>query len=260
MLELVVLEKEVGKLAINYDELKSQLSVQLQQFKDMEVTENAITEAKGVRANLNRVAKIIDDRRKELKKEFLKPYEIVDTQAKELTNMINEVVSSIDNQIKTFEEQKKVKKKEDIINIWTNIGYNKVSLEQLWEDSWLNKTVSLKSIESDIREKITDIESDLSNIESLVEDKAKVLDLQTKYLISLDLQTTISAYKQEQERKALLEQEQSKKVDKEVSTSETPIVDDEQKYFVTLEFNDTYKNLELLTIFLKENKINYRRV
>ena len=71
--ELKVLESIPGKLAINYEELKKELSDRLQQFKGIVFTEEQIAVAKQTRADLNRVAKVIDERRKELKKEYLKP-------------------------------------------------------------------------------------------------------------------------------------------------------------------------------------------
>ena len=99
-MELKVLNKEIGSLSINYDELKIELADNLKKYQGLVVTEDEITKAKSTRANLNKVAKMIDDRRKELKKEILKPYEMVEAQTKELIGMIGDVTNAIDDQIK----------------------------------------------------------------------------------------------------------------------------------------------------------------
>lgn len=264
-LELKIIEKEVGKLAINYDEFKAELLVQLEQFKGLVVTENAISEAKSKRAGLNKVAKIIDDRKKELKKEFLKPYELVDTQAKELIGLINEVNSAIDFQIKEFEELEKNTKKNEIISLWDFRNYHKVSLEQLWDDKWLNKTVSLKNIDLDLETKIAKIENDLSNIDGLVEDKNVVLTLQSKYLINLDLNKTLFEYHQEIERSKILKEQSSVReepspVEVKSRTAETEIGEEEKVYTLQFEIVGTKDEIMKLSEFLKSNNYKYRKL
>ena len=130
----------------------------MQQFKGIVFTEEQIAVAKQTRADLNRVAKVIDERRKELKKEYLKPYEEVETQAKELVGMISAVNSEIDKQIKAFEEREKEEKKSSA-QLWCGLKYNKITVDKIWNDKWLNKTFSFKDIEEEMRTRITEIEA-----------------------------------------------------------------------------------------------------
>ena len=211
--ELKVVENVQGKLAINYEELKKELGLQLQHYKGLVFAENEIVSAKKTRADLNRVATVIDERRKELKKEFLKPYEEVENQAKELIGMIKDVNGEIDKQIKDYEEKEKEEKKIEIAQLWCSLHYNKITVDKIWNDKWLNKTFSMKDIEEEMRTRITEIEADLNAIDELCQDEEKAKALKSKYLISLDLTKVITDYNLEQKARVLLEQEEKKVLD-----------------------------------------------
>ena len=269
-LEFKIIEKEAGKLAINFEELKAGLEAQLAQFKNFVVSEDAITNAKTTRAGLNKIEKTIDDRRKELKKEFLKPYELVDAQAKTLIGMISEVKTSIDSQIKAFEELEKETKKKQVIELWTAKNYNKVSLEQIWDDKWLNKTCNLKQIENDFDHAIIKVESDLNSINVLVADKDQAIILQAKYLVCLDLQKVLNDYQQEVERKKYLENIKQvvpeEKPVEEMEPSESTVIATEeveepkQKYVLRFEVTATEEEIMKLSQFLKTNNYNYKKL
>ena len=225
-MEFKVIEKVPGKLVINYEELKAALSVELEKYKGLVVTENQITEAKSTRAKLNKVKAAIEDRRKELKKEYLKPYEIVEKQAKELVGMIDEASSNIANQIKEFEEKEKEAKKIEIANLWVKLGYNKITVDKIWNEKWLNKTFTLSKIKEEMQAQIDDIEGDLNAIKELCgEDKQKCLTLQSKYLRTLDFQQVLSEYNAETEAaKKIIAEEKAVKAEQEPITvvSEEP--------------------------------------
>ena len=164
---------------------QKELAVSLEKYKGLVVTEDEITKAKATRASLNKVAKMIDERRKELKKEFLKPYEAVEAQTKELVSMINEVNSTIDEQIKEFERQEKFKKTQEISTLWNSFEYEKVKFSQIFRDEWLNKTYSMKKIEEDMKAFIETVESGLKTIDSLIKDVNVAETIKAKYLIRL---------------------------------------------------------------------------
>ncbi len=268
-MEFKIIKKEIGVIEFNYEEVKADLQIQLKQFEGMIVSEDAIVEAKKTRAGLNNIAKMIDDRRKEVKKEFLKPYEVVEKQAKDLISIIGEVNGAIDAQLKAFEEKEKEAKKEQVIALWEAKDYQKVGLEQIWNDKWLNKTVTLKQVEKEIDEKITNIESDLNSIKVLVVDNnEKVLALQSKYLVSLDLQRVLYDYQQEEERKKYLENiNQNVVKDEPVVDSvnipdkeDTQVEEEKLVYLLQFEVVGTEDEIKKLSEFLKTNNYNYRKL
>lgn len=278
-MEFKVIEKVPGKLVINYEELKAALSVELEKYKGLVVTENQITEAKSTRAKLNKVKEAIEDRRKELKKEYLKPYEIVEKQAKELVGMIDEVSSNIANQIKEFEEKEKEAKKIQIANLWVKLGYNKITVDKIWNEKWLNKTFALSNIKEEMQAQIDDIEGDLNAIKELCgEDKQKCLTLQSKYLRTLDFQQVLSEYNAETEAaKKIIAEEKAVKAEQEPITvvSEEPQEEVEVQTEVQITRNDllrtkletiyeikfavigTEKQIKALSQFMFDNNIKF---
>lgn len=278
-MEFKVIEKVPGKLVINYEELKAALSVELEKYKGLVVTENQITEAKSTRAKLNKVKAAIEDRRKELKKEYLKPYEVIEKQAKELVDMIDEVSSNIANQIKEFEEKEKEAKKIQIANLWVKLGYNKITVDKIWNEKWLNKTFTLSKIKEEMQAQIDDIEGDLNAIKELCgEDKQKCLTLQSKYLRTLDFQQVLSEYNAETEAaKKIIAEEKAVKAEQEPITvvSEEPQEEVEVQTEVQITRNDllrtkletiyeikfavigTEKQIKALSKFMFDNNIKF---
>jgi len=267
-MEFKVIEKVPGKLVINYEELKAALSVELEKYKGLVVTENQITEAKSTRAKLNKVKAAIEDRRKELKKEYLKPYEIVEKQAKELVDMIDEASSNIANQIKEFEEKEKEAKKIEIANLWVKLGYNKITVDKIWNEKWLNKTFALSKIKEEMQAQIDDIEGDLNAIKELCgEDKQKCLTLQSKYLRTLDFQQVLSEYNAETEAaKKIIAEEKAVKAEQEPITvvSEEPQEEVEVQtevqeaiYEIKFAVIGTEKQIKALSQFMFDNNIKF---
>ena len=267
-MEFKVIEKVPGKLVINYEELKAALSVELEKYKGLVVTENQITEAKSTRAKLNKVKAAIEDRRKELKKEYLKPYEIVEKQAKELVDMIDEASSNIANQIKEFEEKEKEAKKIEIANLWVKLGYNKITVDKIWNEKWLNKTFTLSKIKEEMQAQIDDIEGDLNAIKELCgEDKQKCLTLQSKYLRTLDFQQVLSEYNAETEAaKKIIAEEKAVKTEQEPITvvSEEPQEEVEVQtevqeaiYEIKFAVIGTEKQIKALSQFMFDNNIKF---
>ena len=94
----------------NHEELKSELSEQLQKYKNIVVTEDSIKEFKADKANLNRLKTALEDKRKEVKKQCLQPYENFEKNIKELIALIEEPIKVIDSQLKEIESKKKEEK------------------------------------------------------------------------------------------------------------------------------------------------------
>ena len=73
----------------NYEELKTELSQKLEDYKGLVYTEEQMKEAKADRAKLNTLATAIDSKRKEIKKQCLQPYEAFEAQIKDLLAVMN---------------------------------------------------------------------------------------------------------------------------------------------------------------------------
>lgn len=159
----------------NYEELKAELSQKLEQYKGLVYTEDQIKEAKADRAKLNALATAIDDKRKQIKKQCLQPYEAFEAQIKDLLAVIKEPVALIDSQIKGYEEEKKQKKLEEVKALFEKLKdaageeLEFVSFEQIFEGKFLNASISLKMVETVISNKFNSIKCNLKTIADLKE-------------------------------------------------------------------------------------------
>jgi hypothetical protein len=249
-LNFEVTKKNIGEISINFDELKAELESALTKYKGILVTKETIPLAKKDRANLNKVADMINDRKKELKKEILEPYTIIENQIKELLSMISEVTSSIDSQIKEFDEQDKKEKHIKIIESWETFGFNLVPLERIFNEKWYNKTYSLVNIVNEMQEFITTTKNELAVIEEMF--NGNKLEAQTKYLQTLDLYKTIADLKQEEAIR--------KKLTQKIVSEPQEETQEEVKYVLQFEIYTTEQKIKALSQFLKENNIEYRRI
>lgn len=234
----------------NFEQLKQELAVSLQKYKGLVVNEDAITEAKGIRANLNKAKKAFNDRRIELEKKYLEPFNQGKAQVQELIKMIDEVSGAIDTQIKTFEEQEKDAKLSDIKGLWEQYNFNKVKFEQVFNPKWLNKGATLKNIATEMETFITVVEDNLNLISTLTLDKEKSLALQSKYLITLDIAKTIQEHEEEQKIKDTLI------VEKKVKESEKP----KEEYILRFEVIASEEKIKELSNFLKTNNYKYKQI
>lgn len=202
-LELQV-NQQVGLLNWNFEQLNQQLDVELKRFDGLVITEDEIKTGKAMRASLNNLAKAIEAKRREVKKEFCAPYTEFEDQTKVLTQKINRVSLGIDAQIKDFEEQEKAAKKQEIVDYFASLNFRLIPLEKLWENSWLNKTCSEKSWKEQLSAKIEKIKVDLAIIGQMeAEDKET---LKAMYLDCLDVSTAKRRYDEQVERKRKLEE------------------------------------------------------
>ena len=80
----VIVEQTPGTVTWNYEELKKSITSALEVYKKMNYDDSNIGQAKKDRAMLNNLSKSVNARKIEIKKKCLEPYELIETQAKEI--------------------------------------------------------------------------------------------------------------------------------------------------------------------------------
>lgn len=216
MLELQI-NQQIGLLAWNFEQLNEQLDIELKRFDGVVVSEEQITEAKKARANLNALAKAINDRKIQVKKEFCAPYLDFESKVKILTEKIKKASSSIDIQIKEFDEEEKRKKRVEILRYFEEMNFNLVNLNQIFDEKWLNKGCSDKQWKEQLSSRIENIKVDLAIIEQMeVPDKR---ELKSIYLDILDISRARQEYDQRELNRAKIKasEEEMKKQEQEHS-------------------------------------------
>ena len=95
--ELQLLSRQQpGQVSIdNFQELKTALTAVLERYEGMVYTEDRLADAKADKKELSRLRRDIDDRRKEIKKAYLAPYQDFEAQVKELLAMVDAPLDEI---------------------------------------------------------------------------------------------------------------------------------------------------------------------
>lgn len=100
-------EKVAAKVEFNYQQIKAFLHDSLVDFENAVITVDTVKDAKKTCADLNKLAKVIDDQRKKTKKELESPIKTFEGQMKELFTEVKSARENIYNQVKFFEDETK---------------------------------------------------------------------------------------------------------------------------------------------------------
>ncbi len=179
----------IQKIEFNFEELKTELEIRLEKYKNLTYTKETLEEAKGDRAGLNKLKEAIESRRKEIKKLFLKPYDNFEAEVKELISLINEPIKQIDTQLQVFEDNRTTAKNADIIDFYNSVIGDLaplLPLDKFFNPKWLNATYKIANIKKEIIEIIDKIKADLAIIADLKLDPELELQVKDKYLQTLD--------------------------------------------------------------------------
>lgn len=177
-------------IQFNYEELKAEITSKVEMYKNLVYTgSDQIKDAKADRAALNKLIKAMSDERIRIKKDCLKPYDEFERKIRELTDIVNEPVQLIDKQIKEYEQTLKEEKRKEIEALFETIGFQAfVKLEMIWDEKWLNASVSMKSIEDAMRVRLNEISTAVFTLNKLPEFGFEALEL---YKETLDLPKAI---------------------------------------------------------------------
>lgn len=198
-IQLVVSQETIGQLTTNVMEIKANVERALVKYDINNYSVEDIPKCKADKILLNKAAKALDDKRKELEKAWNKPFEEFKDTCKETCKLIKNAVSLIDGVIKEDEERAKNAKFEEIKRLAEKLGVESVGIElgRIFDNRWLNKSVSMRSIEKAITEKVETIKRDLETLKSFAEDYDA---LEVRYKENLNLQETILYANKQKER------------------------------------------------------------
>lgn len=276
-MELKITEQALQPITFNFDELKDQLETQLQHYNSITYTEDKIKEAKADRATLNKFKDAIENRRKEIKKAHMKPYEDFEKKVKELVALVDKPILAIDGQVKAYEIKDKEEKRAKITKIYEdNIGdlAELLPLTRIWDEKWLNSSVKINAVTIAIVEVIDGVRSDLEVISGL--NSEFELQIKDTYLRSLNLSSALQEKSRLEEQKAKQEAYDKARAEEKAKAEEVaeqPIIkhsgpiqqpiqepEEETIYLLRFEVRATRDKLMALSKFLKDNNFDYRKV
>ena len=149
----------------NNEELKAAIAEKVKDYKTIAYTEDSLKDMKADRADLNKLKKAFEDERKRVKKICMEPY------------------TKFEQQVKEIDESRKAVKREEIEELFASIGFQSfVKLDMIWDEKWLNATVTLPKIEEQMKNRMYQIGTDVVTISKLPEFKFEAMEVYRKTL------------------------------------------------------------------------------
>ena len=222
--DLVITKMEPGSdIEANFTELQKHIEGIVAEFKGVVVTPDTFPQAKKARAFLNGLSKSLNQRRLDVKREYMAPVVKFEEAVKILDSPIKEASEAIDVQVKAFEEDERNKKHIEIAKHYAEYAgllADVVPFDRIDDPKWLTKSESLMSIFEEVETFVDGIAKDYETIEGLglaheTEAKAtlyETLSLSKALQRAKDIDTQLERAKKLDEEKAAMEAERAEPI------------------------------------------------
>ncbi len=261
------------KIDFNYEELKAELTSKVSFYETLVYTDDQIKDAKADRVKLRKLKDALNSERIRREKEYMQPFNVFKAQINEIIGIIDKPIAVIDEQVKAYDEKRKADKQKAIEELFSQIGFqNFVTLEKIWDPKWLNASVSMKSIEDQMKSRMYQIGDDVLTLHNLSEFSFEATEI---YKQTLDINKAIkeaqrmaeiAKAKAEEERKA---QERAAEAQRAamaqvmtppVQDPQPAPVEEPQKMVVKFEVELTTEDAVALREFFKSRNITFRAI
>lgn len=229
----VVVKQEVGKINWNFGELKTALATEMKKYTGIVFDDDSIADAKKTVAYLRKLKESVEDRRKDVKKKCLEPYNEMEKQAKELTQLIDEPINTIAKQVKDYEEEQKKKKKEEILaymaEVFAELPETVASKlkSKIYDSKWENKSTTKKTWQDAVNTAFENTKGDLNILDGIEEDFRE--DAKKVYERNLVLSEALSKVQElRKQKEMILERERQKREREEAAKREALAKKEEQ--------------------------------
>lgn len=226
----VVVQQTPGTVTWNYEDLKKAITDALVVFKTTDYDASNIGQAKKDRAMLNALSKSVNARKIEIKKKCLEPFELIDSQAKELMAIIQEPIAVIDERLTEYENARK-KKARAVILEYMEKAFEGIeqeiadkAKESLYDVRWENATAKKSEWQSAIDARADAVRTDLQVLEGVEDgfriyakgayrENLRLADAMQKVQELRDHEAAILKRQQEEERKKREEEERRRQME-----------------------------------------------
>lgn len=141
----------VKAIVWNHEEIEKAVAEKMSYYRGLVYSDDQIIEAKKDRAALNKFVAALKAKDREIKKLCLQPYEEFHAKMLQIIAQVEEPAALIDKQVKEYEDAQRAAKLEEIRKLYEAKGFQPwVTLERIMNDSWLNKSYSLKKVEAEL--------------------------------------------------------------------------------------------------------------
>ncbi|MEN6430283.1 MAG: DUF1351 domain-containing protein [Coriobacteriales bacterium] len=187
----------------NFDALKESIAAIVEGYKDVVITRDQVPQAKRDRAYIRGVSKSLNQRRIEVKRQYMAPIEVFEAKIKELDAPLEEAADVLDAQIKAFEEAERAAKRAELKKHYEEYAgalVEAVPFERIEDPSWTLKSTNLMAAFQVIEERVEAIARDDETLDSL--GLSHPVEAHAEYFATLDLSRAIARSKELDEREA----------------------------------------------------------
>lgn len=207
------IKQNPGVIELNFDEIEAALDQKLAEYKGAVFTEESKTYAKKEVASLRKFKERFETVRKNVKREWMKPYDEFEERMKLLTAKIDEPINLINAQVKAFEEKRVKERRERIQEIYQERAGDMAEycdLGRIYDRKWENATTTEKMIRESISTMVASARIAVETISGMQSEAVgKALDI---YRESLDMAKAVSYINNYERQKAeILEREEERR-------------------------------------------------
>ncbi|AVU89689.1 conserved hypothetical protein [Listeria monocytogenes] len=231
-----------------YKKIKSDSLLLAQQIENIEVTEENVKQSKKLLAAVNKEVKNLESERILIKKEMLEPYNEFEKQVKEIVSIVKTADEMVRQQVTQMEEEEREDKKlvlkrmfEKRIRMYDFKTY--FTFDDFLENRYLNKSLSINKIESEMVEWLTKIETELKVIETM----PHADEIIAEYKETKDLAVSAQIVSDRHKAQELIKE------------AKNDIKDDQLHTKITFTLFDE-KDIKLVEMFMQQNKIKFEKV
>lgn len=265
-------------ISFNYEELKNTLMEKCHTYETMVYGDDQIKQAKSDRADLNKLKKALNDERIRLEKEYMIPFNEFKDKINEIIAIIDKPASLIDARVKEYEQKKKEEKREQIKALFDEAGLPEyITLDKVWDESWLNSSVSLSRIKDCLKDIAFRDEQAMQMINNLPEFAFEAAEYYKK---SLDITAAVakaSEHAQMEKAKKAAEEEAARRAAEETKAVEVvdeipfsdPVQDidvvdntpsEEPRVWLSFKAFLSFSEAKELSAFFKHNNITFEQI
>lgn len=215
-------------------------------IRSLPVTEDSIKDVRATLAKARKLTDRLNRSRIDIKKEILSGYDQFEAQVKELCDIVGEADKELRKKVDLLDEMERKEKLSVIEEIWDKRIAQYDRIQKLWpycfdlffKEQYLNKTYSMKKIESEMVDWMEDTLSDIRTAEGLGEDYLY------EYSVTCDLNQAIQNVKTRRAWEA----------ERTEDNDDDPVTELIATFTVI-----GAKDITLAEMLLKENDINYKK-
>ena len=228
----VQVKGNVGTIEDNLDLVEISIREKVAEYSAVVVTEDTVKEGKRFLADIRKEKKALDDERKEIKAQWMAPYEAFEKRAKQIIALYDEPVRIIDNQLAEYEEERKRLKRQGIQEIYDFVKGDLgewLPLDRIYNQKWENATYGDKKIREDMELIFDQLKVSISTVKSMnSEFEEDALDVLKE---TGSLQSAISKINDLQRQKERFLEQARQEAERERQEAERKRLEEEQKRF-----------------------------